>query len=137
MSETIFREKSLDRISSPEQLDDYLKVSTPSLWIVLAAVIAMLVGIVVWANVDYLETTINAAGTVKEGTVEIVLTGKDAQTIKEGMSVRISNLEADVEYVQYDDLDRAIAICYAKIPDGNYKVEIVTERIHPISFLFK
>ena len=54
MSETIFREKSLDRISSPEQLDDYLKVSTPSLWIVLAAVIALLVGIVVWANVDYL-----------------------------------------------------------------------------------
>ena len=104
MSETIFREKSLDRISSPEQLDDYLKVSTPSLWIVLAAVIAMLVGIVVWANVDYLETTINAAGIVKEGTVEIVLTGKDAQTIKEGMSVRISNLEADVEYVQYDIL---------------------------------
>ena len=137
MSETIFREKSLDRISSPEQLDDYLKVSTPSLWIVLAAVISLLVGVVVWANVDYLETTINAAGTVKDGAVEIVLTGKDAETIKEGMSVRISNLEADVEFVQYDDLGRAIAICYAKIPDGNYKVEIVTERIHPISFLFK
>ena len=132
MSETIFREKSLDRISSPEQLDDYLKVSTPSLWIVLAAVIALLVGIVVWANVEYLETTINAAGTVKDGAVEIV-----KFALEFGKCVRISDLEADVEFVQYDDLGRAIAICYAKIPDGNYKVEIVTERIRPITFLFK
>ncbi|MBR2788672.1 MAG: hypothetical protein IKD94_05865 [Erysipelotrichaceae bacterium] len=137
MSEKIFREKSLDRISSPEQLDDYLKVSTPSLWVVLAAVVAMLVGILVWANVDYLETTINAAGTVKDGVVEIVLTGNDAETIKEGMTIRMSNLETNVEFVQYDDLGRAIAIAYADIPEGNYKVVIVTERIHPISFLFK
>ncbi|MBO7676835.1 MAG: hypothetical protein J6S49_04920, partial [Erysipelotrichaceae bacterium] len=124
-------------ISSPEQLDDYLKVSTPNLWIVLAAVIALLVGVLVWANVDYLETTINAAGSVDDGVVEIVLTGNDAETIKEGMKIRISNLETDVEFVQYDDLGRAIAIAFAEIPDGNYKVVIVTERIHPISFLFK
>lgn len=137
MSEKIFREKSLDRISSPEQLDDYLKVSTPNLWIVLAAVVAMLVGILVWANVDYLETTINAAGTVEDGIVEIVLTGNDAEAIKEGMTVRISNLETNVEFVQYDDLGRAIAIAFADIPEGNYKAVIVTERIHPISFLFK
>ena len=137
MSEKIFREKSLDRISSPEQLDDYLKVSTPNLWIVLAAVVAMLVGILVWANVDYLETTINAAGTVEDGIVEIVLTGNDAEAIKEGMTVRISNLETNVEFVPYDDLGRAIAIAFADIPEGNYKAVIVTERIHPISFLFK
>ena len=137
MSETIFREKSLDRISSPEQLDDYLKVSTPSLWIVLGAVIALLVGIIVWANVDYLETTINAAATVEEGVVEIVLTGNDAETIKEGMKVRINSFETDVEFIQYDDLGRAIALSFADIPDGNYRVEIVTERIHPIKFLFK
>ena len=137
MSETIFREKSLDRISSPEQLDDYLKVSTPNLWIVLGAVIALLVGIIVWANVDYLETTINAAATGEEGVVEIVLTGNDAETIKEGMKVRINSFETDVEFIQYDDLGRAIALCFADIPDGNYRVEIVTERIHPIKFLFK
>ena len=137
MSEKIFREKSLDRISSPEQLDDYLKVSTPSLWIVLAAVIALLVGVIVWANVDNLETVINAAGTVENGVVEIVLTGNDAETIKEGMTVRINNYETEVEFVQYDDLGRAIAICEAKIPEGNYKVQIVTESVHPINFLFK
>ena len=137
MSEKIFREKSLDRISSPEQLDDYLKVSTPSLWLLLSAVIILLVGIIVWANVENLETTINAAATVDQGVAEIVLTGNDAEIIKEGMKVRINNYETEVEFVQYDDLGRAIAICVADVPTGNYRVQVVTESIHPISFLFK
>lgn len=137
MSEKIFREKSLDRISSPEQLDDYLKVSTPSLWLVLTAVIVLLVGIIVWANVDNLETTINAAATVDNTVAEIILTGNDAEIISEGMKVRINNYETEVEFVQYDDLGRAIAICTAEVPSGNYRVQIVTESIHPISFLFK
>ena len=40
MASSIFREKSLKRISSPEQLNDYIKVSQPSVWIALAAAAA-------------------------------------------------------------------------------------------------
>ena len=39
MSNTLFRKKSLDRITSPEQLDEYLHVTSPSVWILLAAAI--------------------------------------------------------------------------------------------------
>ena len=45
---TIFRQKSIDRISSPEQLHDYIKVSSPSSWVVLIAIIVLLVGVMVW-----------------------------------------------------------------------------------------
>ena len=45
---TIFRQKSIDRISSPEQLHDYIKVSSPSAWFVLTAIIVLLVGVLVW-----------------------------------------------------------------------------------------
>ena len=31
----LFRKKSLERISSPEQLNEYVRVSTPSVWLVL------------------------------------------------------------------------------------------------------
>ena len=40
----IFRQKSLDQISSPEQLHDYLHVTNPTVWLALAAVILLLVG---------------------------------------------------------------------------------------------
>ena len=47
--ETIFRKKSIEKISSPEQLHDYIKVSSPGAWIVLLAIIVFLVGALVWA----------------------------------------------------------------------------------------
>ena len=34
---SIFRQETLDRISSPEQLSDYLRVTTPGLWVIFAA----------------------------------------------------------------------------------------------------
>ena len=39
----IFRKKSLERVSSPEQLNDYLHVTSPAVWVVLAAVIVLLI----------------------------------------------------------------------------------------------
>lgn len=40
----IFRKSSIDRVSSPEQLNDYIRVSNPSVWMILAAVIVLLAG---------------------------------------------------------------------------------------------
>ncbi len=37
MAKQIYREKSLNYISSPEQLNDYLKVTKPAVWAILAA----------------------------------------------------------------------------------------------------
>ena len=45
----IFREKSLERVSSPEQLNDYIRVTTPSVWLVLLAVIILLLGMLAWS----------------------------------------------------------------------------------------
>ena len=49
MDNQIFRKKNIDRVSSPEQLNDYVRVSNPGVWMVLTAVIVLLFGICVWA----------------------------------------------------------------------------------------
>ena len=41
----------MERISSPEQLTDYLRVTNLGIWAVLTAVILILVGIIAWAAV--------------------------------------------------------------------------------------
>ncbi|MBO4265599.1 MAG: hypothetical protein J5910_00235 [Lachnospiraceae bacterium] len=46
---SIFREKSLERVTSPEQLNDYIKVTTPSVWLILFATIILIVGTLFWA----------------------------------------------------------------------------------------
>lgn len=46
---SIFRSKSLDRVTSPEQLNDYIKVTTPSVWLILIATMILIVGTLFWA----------------------------------------------------------------------------------------
>ena len=38
---SVFREKSISRVSSPEELNDYIRVTTPSVWIVLIALVVI------------------------------------------------------------------------------------------------
>ena len=45
----IFREKSIERVSSPEALNDYIRVTTPSVWVVLIALVLLLAGMLVWS----------------------------------------------------------------------------------------
>ncbi len=61
----IFREKSLERVSSPEELNDYIRVTTPSVWIVLAATVVLLVGMLAWSIFGRVEVH-NADGTTEE-----------------------------------------------------------------------
>lgn len=44
----VFRKKSLERMATPDHLDDYINASRPSVWIILAAIVAFLVGLGIW-----------------------------------------------------------------------------------------
>ena len=55
-SSGIFREKSMQRVSSPESLNDYIRVTTPSVWIVLIALVLLLVGMIAWSIFGTVET---------------------------------------------------------------------------------
>ena len=63
--EGVFREKSLERISEPEQLHDYIRVTSPGVWLVLIAVIVLLAGVMVWGVFGKL-TLHDANGAEKE-----------------------------------------------------------------------
>ena len=44
----IFRKAAIDRVASPEQLTDYIRVGSPSVWAVLAACVILLASLLVW-----------------------------------------------------------------------------------------
>lgn len=48
MAKSIFREKSIQQLSSPEELDSYIKITTPSVWLILISLILLLVGGMIW-----------------------------------------------------------------------------------------
>lgn len=49
MDQPIFREKSVKQVSSPEELNHYMKVTTPRVWIVLVAIVLVLAGAISWS----------------------------------------------------------------------------------------
>ena len=64
MNKNIFRQKSIDKVSSPEKLDDYIRVTTPSVWITLIAILLLLAGALVWGIFGEV-TMHDSAGTAK------------------------------------------------------------------------
>ena len=61
----IFREKSIDRVTGPESLNDYIRVTSPSVWIALLALVVLLVGLLAWSVFGRIEVK-DANGGVKE-----------------------------------------------------------------------
>ena len=137
MEKELFRKKSIERISSPEELNNYLRVTNPSVWIGLVAIILLLAGLLIWASVDTLETKTEALAEARNGEVMVIVTGVDAVKVKEGMEVRIEDSKTSIDEVTYDEYGRAICKSILNVADGKYKAEVVLESIKPISFLFR
>ena len=65
--ENIFREKSIERLESPEKLNDYLRVTSAGVWLVLSAVVVLLIGVCIWGIFGRIEATSPAAVVTKDG----------------------------------------------------------------------
>ena len=137
MDNQIFREKSIKRISSPEELNKYLRVTNPGIWAVLLAVIVLLGGLIVWASVGTLETKVDAEAVVSDGHVQVTVAGDKAGLVQADMPLIIDGNETVLDDVKTDEYGRAVGMAVLNVPDGRYNAEVVIERIAPISFLIR
>lgn len=155
MNEQLFRKKSIDRVSSPEQLDAYIRVANPGVWMVLIAIVILLTGACVWGVLGHLDTTVPAAAVCENGTVTVYVKEADASFVQAGMPLRIGDAEWMVtsissvpvavdgsfpEYMLHVGDFQVGEWVYAvqtdaQIPQGVYSVQIVLESAAPMSFL--
>ena len=77
MSKQLFRQKSLEKITSPEQMGDYIRVSNPSVWMILVAIIVLLIGVCVWGVFGRLDTTLPTGGVCKDGQLTLYISEKE------------------------------------------------------------
>ena len=158
MAESIFRKESLDKVSSPEQLNNYIRVSSPSVWLVLGAAIVLLVSLLVWAIFGTLPTTVTLNG-VKNGG-ELVCYAADVSSVNVGDSIIVDGVEkgkvtaiskkpVSMENVssQYSD---EYTLYSLDLSDWNYvintdisaesddvvQLQIVVDNVSPISFIW-
>jgi hypothetical protein len=155
MNNQLFRQKSVDKVSSPEQLNEYIRVANPGVWLVLAAIVILLAGVIVWGCIGHLDTTLVAAVVADGGEAVIYVKESDAPVLDLGMTVRADAWEYTIteisavpikvdeslsEYaVHASGLTMGEWAYIVKISgapaDGVHKAEIVIESISPISFI--
>ena len=63
MNNTIFRKSALDRISSPEQLNEYMKVAGPGVWCMLGGLAAVFIAFFIWGATGTIPQTAEIHGT--------------------------------------------------------------------------
>ena len=131
----LFRQKSLERISSPEQLQDYMRVTNPGMWMVLAAVILLLAGLIICSIAGKIETKLSVPCDADNGVVSIELTPAEGEKVKAGMPLRIAGQEVPIDYVYQSEDKKTVVTAKAELEDGMYDGEIIVESISPISFL--
>lgn len=56
-NKSLFREKSMERITSPDQMRDHMRVTNPRLWMLLGAIVLLLAGFIIFAAVCKMEST--------------------------------------------------------------------------------
>lgn len=156
MSSTIFREKSLEKISSPEQMNDYIRVSSPGVWMVLAAVIVLLAGVCVWGVFGHLDTAVQTGGVCTNGRLTVFVGEEDHDKIKENAVISVDGVEYAVAEITNapirvdDQIDPYVVHLagftegdwvyrlYADVPglaDGVYAASVITERVRPLDFV--
>ena len=138
MAEQLYREKSMDRISSPEQLNDYLKVTKTTVWVVLIAIILLLAGFFVWAALTYIGSNVSGTGEVKGGRTMVISFDDDADAAKveEGMEVKAGDGSAVITRVETGPDGKSYAVAETTMADGIYNVKVCYKKTRVLEFLF-
>ncbi len=154
----LFREKSLEAVESPESLNDYLRVTSPGVWLILAAVIALLIGAILWGVFGHIRTTAPVAVTVENGkSICYVPYARAEGVLKQGV-VTVDGKEYPLDTAAETELvvlsgDTSIRLLKAgelsagdpvvlvpadtDLENGIYSGVAVTEDLHPISLLLQ
>ncbi len=70
---TIFRDKAVERAGSPESLNDYIRVTTTPVWLVLGALLILLIGMIVWGIVGKVDKHSADGSTTEVHPIEYVI----------------------------------------------------------------
>ena len=150
-------DKKFKKVNSPDQLNQYIRLSNPGVWILLLAIVVLLVGVCIWGYFGKIDTKIKTVVISDNYTSYLYVKEEDMAKIKNGMQVELNNNEnifeiADIEETPEkvtDDMDE-----YARhlgnfqvgewvykcrlnknVKEGTYSANVVIESIAPMTFI--
>ncbi len=87
------------RPRSPDDLERYVKITNPSVWLVLGACAALLIGALVWGFFGSVSVRVQTVGTYRDGQTFCFLTTEDYSKVHTGDSAMVDEIEMKVSEV--------------------------------------
>lgn len=110
MQERLFRKEALDRLSSPEELDQLMQITSPRSWLALLAIILLIVAGIAWGIWGSIAETTSGEGILIRGGIDTIsapVSGRlDDIYIRLGDSVEQGQVIARVLPTNSDELVR-------------------------------
>lgn len=159
MAQLSFKDEKKNKITSPEQVNDYIKTSNPGAWLIILSAVILLASIFVWAVFGTLDVTVKADGIATEDGIVCYL--PESEDVAVGDKVKLGDVSGVIVSVSEKpvskmkiteslDVDEYTLYCLdlsewnyiveismsESTSEGYVEVEIAKETIKPISFLW-
>ena len=129
MDSKVFRKVSLERMSSPEQLDQMMQVTTPKGWVVLLALIILVVFAIFWGIFGSISTKVTGMGIlIKRGGVFNIGTDSHGQVLDLKFAVGETVHKGDlVAIVDQPDLSDQLVAAEIELKELNIQEKQLTD----------
>ena len=160
-SSSIFNKKATAKLRSPDDLDKYVRVANPSVWVALAACVVFLAGMLFWGVLGAVTTSVTAMGSCIDGQAMCFLSTEDASKVEVGDEATVGGETMKVASVSTVPFSRGEASAIIKsdylsdtlvkgdwacqvlfdgdtsdlTPNVPVKVSITVDRVSPISLI--
>ena len=137
MKDQVVKDARTRQITSPDQLHDYLHVTSAAVWIVMAAIILLLVVSLIWSSQATIESYADATAKVSGRSMIVRIDDPKLQNeIKSGMKIVVGNTETKVASVGHDEDGNLFAVAGTTLSNGTYSARIVYRQTKVLSLLF-
>lgn len=137
MEESLFRKNSMEQITSPEQLNDYLRVTSPAVWVVLVAVILLLAGFLVWASFANIDSYVTGTAQVEDGNMVIIFDDPNmADKVEVGMAAVVGDTASTITSIGNSYDGSIFAVADTSLADGSYSTRVIFRQTQVIKLLF-
>ena len=124
-------------MKSPDDLDNYLQVASPGVWLLLVSIIVLLLGALCWSIFGTVDSTVPAKVNISGESAVCIISDSNGADIKTGMPVIFSGTEGTISDITITDDGsfRCTVTSFDAREDGVYEAKVVTERVKPVSFI--
>ena len=95
----IFNKRATEKLKSPDDLDRYVRVTNPSVWVILAACIALLAGLLCWGLFGTVSTNVSDTGVSINGKAVCFLNADSVAKVHVGDAANVGGEKMTVESI--------------------------------------